>query len=73
MHHENLKQYLDLGLKLVKIHRGISFKESAWMKPYIDFNTKLRAEATNDFDRDFFKLMNNSCFWKDHGKYKKSS
>ena len=64
IHHENLKQYLDLGLKLTKIHRGISFKESAWMKPYIDFNTKLRAESTNDFDRDFFKLMNNSVFCK---------
>jgi len=64
LHCKNLKQYLDIGLKLTKIHRGISFNEKAWMKPYLDLNTKLRTESTNDFEKDFFNLMNNSVFGK---------
>ena len=55
---------MKLGLQLKKVHRGIRFEESEWLKPYIDFNTKLRTKAENKFEENFFKLMNNSVFGK---------
>ena len=59
IHHTVLKQYLSLGMKLVKIQvHCITFNESNWMKPYIDLNTDLRAKATTEFEKDFFKLIN---------------
>ena len=64
VHIRALKQALDHGLKLTKVNRVIEFRQKAWLKPYIDMNTELRKPAKNDFEKDFFKLMNNSAYGK---------
>ena len=64
IHIRALTQVLNHGLILNKVHRVIQFNQEAWLKPYIEKKTKLRAEAKNDFEKGLFKLMSNSVFGK---------
>ena len=64
IHYRNLEQCLDLGMKLKKIHGILKFKRKDWMKPYIDFNTEIRKEATNEANKSHLKLFNNAVYGK---------
>ena len=64
LHYRNLQLYLSLGMKLTKVCRALRFQQSRWMEPYIRLNTELRKKATSGFEKDLFKLMNNSVFGK---------
>ena len=65
IHHDNLKFLLELGgIKILNISNGITFSEFPWMKPYVDWASAERAKAKTDFEKDFYKLLVNSCYGK---------
>ena len=64
LHYRNLKAYLALGLQVTNVYRGVEFHQSFWLRGYISMNTERRKNARNSFEKDFFKLMNNSIFGK---------
>ena len=64
IHIATLKQALNHGLKLIRVYSVISFRQKAWLMPYIGSNTELKKNAKNEFEKDFYKLRDNSIYGK---------
>lgn len=64
VHYKNLQHYIAHGMKLIRVKSAIEFNQEKWMKDYIEMNTEKRQKAKNEFEKDFFKLMNNAVFGK---------
>lgn len=64
VHIRNLQFYTEMGMKIIRVHRVMSFQQSAWMKPYVEFNTEMRKKATTELDKNLYKLLVNAVFGK---------
>ena len=64
VHYITLKLYVDLGLKVAKVHLVLQFKQEKWLELYISLNTRMRTQSKNKFEESFYKLMHNSCYGK---------
>ena len=64
VHHRNLQYYLTLGMKLIKIYRILTFKQSDWLRKYVDFNTEKRKQRDDEFNKNLDKLLNNCIYGK---------
>ena len=73
VHYRNLHLHLPLGMKLTKIHRVLEFRQSDWMKKYINFTAEKRMNAANDFEKYVFTLMINCVYGKQWETYEKES
>ena len=73
VNYRNLQLYLSLRMNMTKIHRVLEFKQSDWVKKYIDFNNGKGMNANNDFEKYFFKLMINFVYGKNNGKFTKKN
>ena len=73
VHYRKLKYYLSKRWILTKVHKILEFKQSPWMKPYNEFNTERRKEATNEADKNIFKLLNNAVYGKTMENMKKTN
>jgi hypothetical protein len=62
VHYRNLQLYMSLGMRVTLVHRILSFRQERWLAPYIELNTSMRQKATSEFERDFYKLANNSVY-----------
>ena len=63
-HYKNLQYYLSFGIKLVKIHKILCFRQSNWLKKYADFNTEKRKKGPDEFNKNLYKLLNNCIYGK---------
>ena len=64
VHLRNLQFYLSKGVRLTQVRRAISFRQEPWIEPYISENTRLRQQAVDEFEKDYYKLLNNAFFGK---------